>query len=118
MSALIGSVASQTLTAISARTRFAREPERVQLSAGDVGPGASNMRGTANGYEPRAGKAGITLANCPFHSLARDHTDLVCEMNLDPLRGLVETLDQTKLDPHLDPSPGRCCVTVERARAS
>jgi len=71
----------------------------------------------ANGYEPRVGEAGITLANCPFHSLSHDYTDLVCGMNLDLISGLVETVDGTNLRPRLDPHPGRCCVTVERVKA-
>jgi predicted ArsR family transcriptional regulator len=70
-----------------------------------------------NGYEPRAGGVGIALANCPFHGLAHDYTDLVCGMNLDLICGLVESVGGTQLRPRLDPHPGRCCVTVERVKA-
>jgi len=35
-----------------------------------------------HGNEPAAeGDAGVT-ATCPFHALARNHTDVVCGMNL------------------------------------
>ncbi|MFD7660192.1 helix-turn-helix transcriptional regulator, partial [Actinosynnema sp. NPDC059797] len=34
------------------------------------------------GFEPRASDSAIVLGNCPFHSLARQHTELVCGMNL------------------------------------
>ena len=97
--------------------------EDAKRAAGSRSSRAAQVRAicevlAANGYEPRSGKAGITLANCPFHSLAEDYTDLVCGMNLDLIGGLVDALDQTKLHAHLDPSPGRCCVTVARAEAS
>ena len=66
------------------------------------------------GYEPRSGGDVITLANCPFHALAEEHADLVCGMNLDLLSGVVETC--TGVQARLDPSPGRCCVTLSRDR--
>src|SRR5690242_11548831 len=34
------------------------------------------------GYEPRQDGAVTVLRNCPFHALAREHTALVCGMNL------------------------------------
>jgi predicted ArsR family transcriptional regulator len=81
----------------------------------------------AEGYEPRTGSEGITLGNCPFAALARDHTDLVCGMNLDLMRGLLDGLaeglaegsgdasaasDDGPLRARLDPVTGRCCVTL------
>jgi len=50
--------------------------------------------------------------HCPFHSLARDYTDLVCGMNLDLMEGLLDGLGRTKLEARLDPAPGRCCVRL------
>ena len=38
----------------------------------------------AYGYEPRVQGDRVVLANCPFHALAREHTALVCDMNLHP----------------------------------
>jgi predicted ArsR family transcriptional regulator len=64
------------------------------------------------GYEPRSEGGVVTLANCPFHALARQHTDLVCGMNLDLLSGVVETCERGGLQARLDPAPGRCCVTL------
>ena len=66
------------------------------------------------GYEPRTDGDIITLANCPFHALAQEHTDLVCGMNLDLLSGVVETC--AGVQARSDPSPGRCCVTLSRDR--
>jgi predicted ArsR family transcriptional regulator len=70
------------------------------------------------GYEPRADGDVVTLANCPFHALAREHTDLVCGMNLDLLSGLAETCDRDGLQARLDPAPGRCCVTLSNAASA
>jgi len=65
----------------------------------------------AEGYEPRATSDRITLANCPFFSLAQEYTGLVCGMNLDLMCGLVDSLRDERLQAHLDPAAGRCCVT-------
>jgi predicted ArsR family transcriptional regulator len=66
----------------------------------------------AHGYEPLRHAGVITLENCPFHSLAEQHRDLVCGMNLDVVDGVLEGTAATHLQARLDPAPGRCCVTV------
>ena len=62
------------------------------------------------------GRAGGTLlGNCPFHRLARRHTDTVCHLNLELLRGAADAVN----DQHtvvLDPGPGRCCVHIQADR--
>ncbi len=63
----------------------------------------------AEGYEPRASGREVVLANCPFHALMREHTSLVCGMNLALLSGFGEALGCTA---RLDPGPGRCCVVL------
>jgi predicted ArsR family transcriptional regulator len=71
------------------------------------------------GYEPRPDATGVTLANCPFHALAQDYTDLVCGMNLELMSGLVDGLHRDDLHARLEPTPGQCCVhlgTTDRAR--
>jgi predicted ArsR family transcriptional regulator len=72
----------------------------------------------AHGYEPRAHDGDLILNNCPFRSLARDHTELVCGMNLDLIDGLLGALDGARLEARLDPEPGRCCVTLRRRTAA
>ena len=67
------------------------------------------------GFEPRLEGAAIVLGNCPFHTLAREHTETVCGMNLHLLRGVVEGRHETGLQAHLAPAPGRCCVRLEPA---
>ncbi|MGH3623211.1 MAG: helix-turn-helix transcriptional regulator [Sciscionella sp.] len=71
---------------------------------------------TDNGYEPRTDADGITLVNCPFHHLAKDYTALICGMNLDLIKGMLDALGQTPLHAQLDPSPGQCCVTLSTLR--
>ena len=66
------------------------------------------------GYEPRDESHDVVLANCPFHSLAQEHTDLVCGMNLDLLSGLLSRLEHARLAAALDPVPGQCCVKLRR----
>jgi predicted ArsR family transcriptional regulator len=68
----------------------------------------------ADGFEPRRDGDGITLANCPFHALAREATDLVCGMNRAYLEGMLGGIGDTGLTARLDPAPGRCCVRLER----
>jgi predicted ArsR family transcriptional regulator len=65
-----------------------------------------------HGYQPRAGDDVVTLANCPFHALAQEHTDLVCGMNLALVSELAQQAAGTDLAVRLDPAPGRCCVTL------
>jgi predicted ArsR family transcriptional regulator len=67
------------------------------------------------GYEPRAAEDEVVLANCPFHELARAHTDLVCGLNQAYVAGLLEGLGCTTLSAVLDPRPGLCCVRVRPA---
>lgn len=70
---------------------------------------------TEHGYEPRTDGKAITLANCPFHSLAKHHTDLVCGMNLELLEGVLEGVGPVALHACLSPSPGMCCVRIEQS---
>jgi predicted ArsR family transcriptional regulator len=71
----------------------------------------------AYGFQPRIDGGDITLANCPFHTLAQEYTDLVCGMNLRLLDGLLDGLAPTGLTAHLDPAPPHCCVRLEPPRA-
>lgn len=68
---------------------------------------------TELGFEPHGDPAGgIQLANCPFHNLAADYTELVCTLNLDLIAGLIERLDRPDLSAELDPAEGWCCVRI------
>ncbi|KAF2782256.1 helix-turn-helix domain-containing protein [Streptomyces sp. OM5714] len=71
----------------------------------------SALRGC--GYEPATTtEGGVDLRNCPFHRLAREHTELVCWLNLHLVRGLLEAGGQPAGRAVLAPRPGHCCVVV------
>jgi predicted ArsR family transcriptional regulator len=65
-----------------------------------------------HGYEPRRAADQVVLANCPFHRLAADYTDLVCHMNRDLIDGVIDAVCPGALSARLNPGPDRCCVTV------
>jgi predicted ArsR family transcriptional regulator len=70
------------------------------------------------GYEPHLDESGISLANCPFHALATEYTDLVCGMNLELISGLIGGLGDVDLDAHLEPCDGMCCVRLRKGDQS
>ena len=70
---------------------------------------------TAQGFEPCATRDDITLANCPFHALADEETELVCGMNLALVEGVLDGVGATKLRAELDPAPHRCCVRIRQS---
>jgi predicted ArsR family transcriptional regulator len=65
-----------------------------------------------HGYEPRVTGDGIVLSNCPFHRLARSHSELMCGMNLELINGVLDRVSPGGMAAHLDPGSGRCCVTI------
>jgi predicted ArsR family transcriptional regulator len=70
-----------------------------------------------HGYEPRAESGDLALANCPFSALARDHTELVCGMNLHLLQGVLDAVPGAGLAARLQPADGACCVRIGPAEA-
>jgi predicted ArsR family transcriptional regulator len=70
-----------------------------------------------HGFEPREEAGAIALGNCPFHALAREHTELVCGMNLRLLQGVLDGAPGTGLTPRLQPTAGACCVRLEPSQA-
>nr|WP_225954986.1 helix-turn-helix domain-containing protein [Kibdelosporangium phytohabitans] len=66
----------------------------------------------AQGFEPRTEGTQVLLGNCPFHTLAREHTQTICAMNLNLLDGLLTGIGDTGLTASLDPQPGHCCVRL------
>jgi predicted ArsR family transcriptional regulator len=70
----------------------------------------------ARGYEPYDDDGVVRLRNCPFHTLAAQHRDLVCGMNLAVLEGMIDALGADTIRPRLDPRPDECCVAFEPTR--
>jgi len=66
------------------------------------------------GYEPRIQDDRLLLENCPFDKLAKEHTELVCGLNVDFVAGMAAGLACTGVRVVLDPAPGRCCVSATR----
>ena len=97
----------------SARRRGRELAEESRASDGGVPPRDAVLRLLeAQGFEPRIEDDAVVLANCPFHRLARTHTDLVCGMNLSLLDGVLDGVPATGLVADLRPEPGRCCVRL------
>ncbi|MFD2092103.1 helix-turn-helix transcriptional regulator [Blastococcus deserti] len=96
------------------RRAYARGRELASPVGGPAGREAVLRVLEAHGYEPRVEEGGITLANCPFHALAREHTQLVCGMNLRLLEGLLDGVASSGLTARLRPAPGACCVRMDR----
>lgn len=67
------------------------------------------------GYEPCTVGDDIVLANCPFHALVHDHTELVCGMNLRLIEGLLEGAGCHGRLARLAPEEGFCCVRLGAA---
>jgi predicted ArsR family transcriptional regulator len=88
------------------------EDARDAADSGDTRDAALRVLKTY-GFEPRRDGGQITLANCPFHVLAQEYTELVCGMNLSLLDGLLDGLATTGLTVRLDPTPPFCCVRLE-----
>ena len=73
---------------------------------------------TENGYEAQCSGRSIVLRNCPFDALAREHTELVCGMNLAIMTAITERLREMELRAQLEPAPDRCCVVFVPADVS
>ncbi|MGE2814785.1 helix-turn-helix transcriptional regulator [Mycobacterium heidelbergense] len=67
------------------------------------------------GYEPNASDGTVRLANCPFHALAREQTELACHMNHALITGVAAALAPHGPDVRLQPGTDRCCVVLRPA---
>jgi len=98
--------------------------ETLRATAGEAG----RSRGTAsaslplalaeNGFEPRVDGDDLVLGNCPFHRLAQKHTDIVCELNYELVRGLADGCGDADHTVESEPGAGRCCIRIRRTGAS
>jgi predicted ArsR family transcriptional regulator len=64
------------------------------------------------GFEPRPDPGGLEMANCPFHALAQEYPQLICGMNLDFFRAMLEHVDAAGIVAELGSGPGGCCVSL------
>jgi predicted ArsR family transcriptional regulator len=68
----------------------------------------------STGYEPVDDDAGgLLLSNCPFHRLARSHTQTICGANVALLQGAAEGAGECDRQVDFEPrTDGYCCVHV------
>ena len=104
--------------AVLERRAFERGRELAGAAGADGGRDLVLQVLEDNGFEPRTEDGGIALANCPFHLLARSHTELVCGMNLSLIGGVLDGVRSPGLVARLRPEPGMCCVRLEVQPAS
>ena len=65
------------------------------------------------GFEPRVDESGdIVLGNCPFHSLAVRHPELICGLNQSYISGLLAGVGADYLHARLEARPNDCCVQI------
>jgi predicted ArsR family transcriptional regulator len=64
------------------------------------------------GYEPRVDEQTVVLVNCPFHRLAKRHTDTICAMNVALVEGMAEGAGADPDRVCFAPGQGRCCVEI------
>jgi predicted ArsR family transcriptional regulator len=95
-----------------ARQLGAELGESARAAGGESGEESVVRTLEQQGFEPRTEGADIVLGNCPFHTLARQHTELVCNMNLCLVDGLLAGIGDTGLHARLDPGADRCCVRL------
>jgi predicted ArsR family transcriptional regulator len=100
--------------AVLERRAFRRGQE---LAAGVPSRGAEAVVGVLEdaGFEPRVTDGVVALANCPFHALAQQQTELVCGMNLSLVDGVLDAVPDAGLVASLRPEAGLCCVRLDPA---
>jgi predicted ArsR family transcriptional regulator len=83
----------------------------VEASA-DGGDGQMLAALRATGYEPSSSGDDVVLRNCPFQNVAAVLPDVICQMNLAFIEGVLAGVQATAFRAVLSPSPGRCCVVL------
>lgn len=118
---LAGAIDRSTAEGISVRDAVedvAAQRGRALAEAAESNGGSDLERSSKvlgdNGYEPRPADGDLCLANCPFDRLAREHTELVCGMNVALVRGVLDGLGCESLEAVLEPTPGLCCVKARQ----
>ena len=90
--------------------------ERVSTEIGrELGAAAGSMDEALHtlGYESvDDGLGGVSLSNCPFHRVARNHTATICGANAALLQGVAEGVDEHERRVAFEPREGYCCVRL------
>ena len=64
------------------------------------------------GYEPATSDNDVVLRNCPFRHVAQARPEIICQMNLAFVAGVLAGTQSRSLHAVLSPSAERCCVVV------
>jgi predicted ArsR family transcriptional regulator len=64
------------------------------------------------GYEPATSGDDVVLRNCPFRHVAQARPEIICQMNLAFVAGVLAGTQSRALHAVLSPSTERCCVVV------
>jgi predicted ArsR family transcriptional regulator len=64
------------------------------------------------GYEPALSGDDVVLRNCPFRHVAQARPEIICQMNLAFVAGVLAGTKSRSLHAVPSPSTGRCCVLV------
>ena len=64
------------------------------------------------GYEPATSGDDVVLRNCPFRHVAQARPEIICQMNLAFVAGVLAGTQSRSLHAVLSPSTERCCVVV------
>jgi predicted ArsR family transcriptional regulator len=64
------------------------------------------------GYEPATSGDDVILRNCPFRHVAQARPEIICQMNLAFVAGVLAGTKSGSRHAVLSPSTGRCCVVL------
>jgi len=64
------------------------------------------------GYEPTTSGDEVLLRNCPFRHVAQIRPEIICQMNVAFVAGVLNGTQSRSLHAVLSPSTERCCVVV------
>ena len=91
----------------------ARELGRETTAAGREGDTLEPLL-RERGYEPFDDHGVLRMRNCPFHAAAQRQPEVVCDLNLALIGGMLSELGERKVKAVLEPGPGRCCVALRQ----
>ena len=97
-----------TLAVVAAE--YGRQVGQQMTEGADDGGLLTALRGL--GYEPAINGDEVVLRNCPFRRVAQAQPEVVCQMNLAFVAGVLASSPTPALHAVLSPSPDRCCVVV------
>ena len=64
------------------------------------------------GYEPGTSGGDVVLRNCPFRHVAQARPEVICQMNLAFIAGVLAGTQSRSLHAVRSPSTERCCVVI------